>query len=1038
MQKLLAVLASLFVGVGAPAAAMNPSLFQDLHWRLVGPFRAGRVLAVSGVAGEPDHFYFGSVNGGVWESLNAGRTWRPIFDDQPIGSIGALAVARSNPKVIYAGTGEADMRSDIAQGEGVYKSTDGGSTWTFSGLGDSQQIGRIIVHPTDPGVVYVAALGHPYGPNEERGLYRTRDGGRTWTKVLGDDENTGAIDAAFEPSDPNVLYAALWRTRRTPWSIYPPASGPGSGLFKSTDGGDHWTRLAGGLPSEPGRIGIGVAPSAPGRVYAIVDAVEGGLYRSDDHGAHWRRTCADDRIWGRGWYFGNVVVDPRDADVVYVGNTNLYRSRDGGATFEPVKGAPGGDDYHELWIDPDAPERRILGTDQGAVVSLDGGLTWSSWYNQPTAQLYHVSTDDRFPYWVYGPQQDSGAVALPSRTTTRDGITMAQFREITAGGEAQNVAPDPLDPDMIYGGTVEKLDLRTGQTRSIEPTLPYPDQWRQTWTLPLAFSPREPHVLYFARQRVFRTDDGGAHWELISPDLTREDPGAPPNLDPVSAAHDPGTGPRRGVVYALAPSKKTAGDLWAGTDDGLIWRTRDDGAHWENITPKDLTPWSKVGIIDASAFDAQTAYAAVDRHRLEDRKPYIYRTHDGGRSWQLIVAGIAPDHFVNAVREDPVRRGLLYAATEKGVYVSFDDGDAWQPLQLGLPVTSVRDLVVHGEDLVIATHGRGIWILDDVSPLRQIDAHVESAPAWLFEPATAYRLRPAGFTGTPMPKDEPLADNPPLGARIDYALGRVPRDPVTLEIRDASGAIVRSFSSADAPRRRDPSRARTSPEWDVAPPALSASVGMHRFVWSIRYAVPQQLAAADPSARDGVWAPPGIYTAALTVDGTTLTRTFEVAADPRVTMDDSDYREQFDLARKVESLSARVAVASHAAAQVQDEITKRSAGAPPAVADALEAFQRDLIDVTGTLPRPYRSDRMARPPGRIESLGWVRGALRSLAEAVDGADAAPSPDARAGLVKLEPIAAEALARWHRLSTTGLASLNGKLRAAGADPIEPGS
>ncbi len=1038
MQKLLAVLASLILGAGVPAAAVNPSLFHDLHWRLVGPFRAGRVLAVSGVAGEPDHFYFGAVNGGVWESINTGRTWRPIFDDEPVGSIGALAVSRSNPKVIYVGTGEADMRSDIAQGEGVYKSTDGGSTWAFSGLGDSQQIGRIIVHPTDPDVVFVAALGHPYGPNEERGLYRTRDGGRTWLKVLGDDENTGAIDAAFDPRDPNTLYAALWRARRTPWNIYPPAGGPGSGLFRSIDGGDHWTRLAGGLPSEPGRIGIGVARSAPGRVYAIVDAAEGGLYRSDDHGEHWRLTCTDDRIWGRGWYFGDVTVDPRDPDVVYVGNTNLYRSTDGGATFEPVKGAPGGDDYHELWIDPDAPERRILGVDQGAVVSVDGGLTWSSWYNQPTAQLYHVSTDDRFPYWVYGPQQDSGAIGLPSRTTTRDGITLEDFREITAGGEAQNIAPDPLDPDVIYGGTVEKLDLRTGQTRSIDPTLPYPDQWRRTWTLPLAFSPRDPHVLYFARQRVFRTDDGGEHWEMISSDLTREDPGAPPNLDPVSAAHDLGLGPRRGVVYALAPSKKAARDLWAGTDDGLIWRTRDDGAHWENVTPKELTPWSKVGIIETSAFDAQTAYAAVDRHRLEDRRPYIYRTHNGGRSWKPVVSGIAPDHFVNAVREDPVRRGLLYAATEKGVYVSFDDGEEWQPLQLGLPVTSVRDLVVHGEDLVIATHGRGIWILDDISPLRQLDARVESAPAWLFEPATAYRVRPAGFTGTPMPKDEPLAENPPLGARIDYALGTVPRDPVTLEIRDASGAIVRRYSSADAPHRYDPSKARVSPEWDATPPALSTSVGMHRFIWSIHYAVPEQVAAVDPSAREGVWAPPGVYTAALTVDGATLTRTFRVAPDPRVRIPDSDYKEEFDLARKVESLSARVAVASYAAAKIQEQITKRRASAEPALANALEAFQRDLTDVTGTLPLPNRFDQFVFPPEKIESLRWVQGALRSLAEAVDGADAAPSPDARAGLTKLEPIAAEALARWRRLSTDGLASLNDRLRKAGTEPIEPGS
>ncbi|HXI01981.1 MAG TPA: hypothetical protein VNI57_02285, partial [Candidatus Saccharimonadales bacterium] len=970
MAKRLVLLILLVFWTVPAGAAVDPSLFQELHWRMIGPFRAGRSLAVSGVAGEPEHFYFGSVNGGVWESVNAGRTWHPIFDDQPVGSIGALAVSRSNPKVIYVGTGEADMRSDIAQGKGVFKSVDGGKSWTFSGLGDSQQIGRILIDPADPDRVFVAALGHPYGPNEERGLFRSRDGGRTWKKVLGDDENTGAIDAAFEPGNPKVIYAVLWRARRTPWNIYPPASGPGSGLFKSTDGGDHWTRLAGGLPDRPGRIGVGLSPAKPDRVYAIVDADEGGLYRSDDRGATWRRVSHDDRTWRRGWYFGDVAVDPKNADVVYTGNTTLYMSTDGGATFNPVKGAPGGDDYHELWIDPVAPERMILGSDQGVVVTLDGGVTWSSWYNQPTAQLYHVSTDSRFPYWVYGPQQDSGAVSLPSRTTSRDGITLEQFREITAGGEAQNVAPDPLDPETIYGGTVEKLDLRTGQTRDLDPTIAYPDQWRRTWTLPLAFSPRDPRVLYFARQRVFRTDDGGEHWAVISPDLTHENPGAPPNLDAVSAAHDLGIGPRQGVVYALAPSKAADDDLWAGTDDGLVWRTRDDGEHWENVTPPALTPWSKVGNIEASAYDAELAYVAVDRHRLEDRRPYIYRTQDGGKSWQLVVKGIDEGHFVNAVREDPVRQGLLYAATEEGVYVSFDDGGEWQPLQLNLPVTSVRDLVVHGEDLVIATHGRGIWILDGMTPLRQIDAGVEAAPAWLFRPATAYRLRPAGFTGTPMPKDEPLAENPPLGAWIDYALAKTPHDPVTLEIRDASGAVVRKYSSADEPHRPDPSRAIVSPEWEGEPKGLSAEPGMHRFVWSLHYAVPKELAAVDPSAGDGVWAPPGIYTVALTVDGATLTRTLEVAPDPRVKLDDAAYQEAFELARKIEAVSARVSIASHEAGEIQREVTKRRSGAKGHAAEALDAFQRKLSDVAGAEPVSNRYAVWIQPPKKIESLRW--------------------------------------------------------------------
>ncbi|HEY8849261.1 MAG TPA: hypothetical protein VIO12_08205, partial [Thermoanaerobaculia bacterium] len=651
-------------------------------------------------------------------------------------------VAPSNPRVLYVGSGEADMRSDISQGDGMYKSTDGGKTWTHIGLTDSQQIGRVLVHPDNPDLVYVAALGHPYAANAERGVFRSRDGGARWQKILGPDDNTGAIDLAFEPGNPNVIYAALWQTRRTPWSIYPPSNGPGSGLFKSTDGGDHWSELR--VTPKPGRIGIAVAPSMTRRVYAVVDAPDGGMYRSDDAGATWTRTSNDARVWSRGWYFGGVTVEPKNADVVYSINVNVYRSDDAGKTFVPVKGAPGGDDYHALWIDPQHPERRILGVDQGTVISLNGGETWSSWFNQPTGQFYHVSTDNRFPYRVYGSQQDSGAAGVPSRTNVIDGINLTNFREITAGGESDNLAPDPKDPDIIYGGRVEKLDVRTHQTQSIDPTLAYPADDRHTWTLPLVFSPRDSRVLYFSNQRVFRTDDGGAHWTVISPDLTRENPGIPSNLDPATAALRAGGGSRFGVIYAIAPSRMVDHDICVGTDDGLIWRTRDEGAHWTNVTPAALTPWSKVGIIDASHFDADTAYAAVDRHRLDDLKPYIYRTHDGGTSWQWIAAGLPT--FVNVVREDPVRRGLLYAGTEKGMYVSFDDGDSWQSLQKNLPVTSVRDIDVHGNDLVIATHGRAFWIMDDVAPLRQ----TVTGDTFLFKPATAIRERPAGFTGSPM------------------------------------------------------------------------------------------------------------------------------------------------------------------------------------------------------------------------------------------------------------------------------------------------
>jgi photosystem II stability/assembly factor-like uncharacterized protein len=974
------------------AAAINPSFFQDLHWRLIGPFRGGRVLAVTGVPGEPEHFYFGSVNGGVWETVDAGRTWQPIFDSQPIGSIGAIAVAPSNSRVIYVGSGEADMRSDIAQGNGMYKSADGGKTWTHIGLEDSQQIGRVIVSPSDPDLVYVAALGHPYGANAERGVFRSKDGGKSWQRILGKDSDTGAIDLAFEPGNPSVIYAAMWQTRRTPWSVYPPSNGPGSGLFKSTDGGDTWMQLnngSNGLPkAKVGRIGIGLSPAKPQRVYAVVDAdPDGGIYRSDDAGATWTRTSNDRRVWERGWYFGAVTVEPNDADTVYSINVNVYRSTDGGKTFVPVKGAPGGDDYHQLWIDPQHPERRILGVDQGTLVSLNGGRTWSSWYNQATGQFYHVSTDARFPYWVCGSQQDSGAACVPSRTGTIDGISLTDFRESTAGGESDNVAPDPKNPDILYGGRVEKLDLRTRQTRSIDPTINFPGNYRTTWTLPLVFSHRDPNVLYFSHQRIFRTEDGGNHWSVISPDLTRESAPAPPNLDPITAADRARPGDRQGVVYAIAPSRVADHDLWAGTDDGLIWRTRDEGAHWINITPKELTPWSKVGIVETSHFDADTAYAAVDRHRLNDVKPYLYRTHDGGKSWTLIADGLGA--FVNAVREDPVRKGLLYAGTERGIYVSFDDGDHWQPLQLNLPVTSVRDIDVHENDLVIATHGRAFWVMDNITPLRELGvgaAALGSAPEagapTLFKPAKAYRERPAGFTGTPMPKDEALAPNPPYGAMIDYVLGSA-TNQIDLQILDAGGNVVRSYSSKDPVPAPDPARLRTAPEWFVPPSALATTPGMHRFVWPLRYAAPAGLGGGRRVA-DGVWAPPGKYTVVMTVDGKKLTQPLAVAGDPRIKMTAEQYAAEFALAKKVEALRADVA-----AALAEAEKAKSNAA---------------IVGGPGGFGGP-------EPP--VGSLRWLEGALQRLQGVVDGADAPPSADAQASYAKLSAEVQKALGEWKK-------------------------
>ena len=1029
------LLASLLLCLAVCAqAAVEPALFGALHWRSIGPFRGGRVLTVTGVPGDARHYYFGAVNGGVWETGDAGRTWQPIFDAQPIGSIGAIAVAPSDAGVIYVGSGEADMRSDIAQGDGVYKSTDGGRSWAHVGLRDTQQVGRILVHPRDANIVYVAALGHPYGPNAERGVFRSRDGGKSWQKILFKNADTGAIDLAFQPGDPNVVYASLWQTRRPPWNVYPPSNGPGSGVYKSTDGGDSWKQISGhGFPASVGHVGLALSDAAPQRVYALVDGDAGGLYRSDDGGANWNHASADPRIWQRGWYFGQITVDPKNPDRIYAMNTIVLRSDDGGKTFVPLKGDQTGDDFHTLWIDPADTNRQILGSDQGTQITMNGGASWSSWHNQPTAQIYRVSTDNRFPYWVYGAQQDSGALSLPSRGPGYDGINMTQFHEISPGGESDNIAPDPNDHDVIYGGRVDKLDLRTQQVRHIDPTLAAePDLYRATWTLPLVFSRRDPHILYFGNQRIFRTADGGEHWDAISPDLTRENPGAPATLDASTVANNLGTGPRRGVVYAIAPSRVADKDIWAGTDDGLIWRTRDDGAHWDNVTPKALTPWSKVGIIDASPFDADSAYAAIDRHRLDDFKPYVYRTHDGGKSWTLIAGGIDAGSAVNVVRADPVRRGLLYAGTEKGVYVSFDDGDHWQPLQNGLPMTSVRDIDVHGADLVIATHGRGFWILDDVGPLRQADAKVAAAAAWLYAPTDAVRVHRPEFSGTPLPKDEPMAANPPDGAYIDYALKAAPKSAVTLDILDGAGAVVRHYSSEDQPTAPDLAKLETAPEWHKTPIALSATPGMHRFVWPLRQAAPAALSEGDKFA-DGVWVPPGRYTVALTVDGQRLTQPLTVKPDPRITLSDDAYAQQFALARQIETERVRVAVAARGVAKLLGDLAKQREQTP-ALAHDIDAASRQLHALAGTRAAGNPRNAWSFPPGSVHSLRYVAESLDKLEHAVDASDNAPSPDARAGVTRIKPLTDSTLAAWTAWQERDLPVLNAKLKSAGHDPL----
>jgi len=871
------------------ASAQNfaPGHYGGLEWRMIGPFRGGRTVGAAGIADQPNVFYIGVNNGGVWKTDDYGHTWTPRFDSQPTGSIGAVAVAPSNPDVVYAGSGEGLQRPDLSVGDGMYKSTDAGKTWRRIGLHDGQQIAQILVDPRDPAHVFVAVLGHPYGPNPERGVYRTLDGGATWQKVLYKDELTGAVDLAFDPRNPRKVYAVLWQAQQGPWENGS-FSGPGSGLFQSTDGGDTWKQLTGGLPGFAqglSRIGIAVAPSDPNRMYALVEASHdfGGVYRSDDAGASWKRVNSENRVYGRGDDFACVRVDPLHPEVIYVANTSTYRSTDAGQSFTAIKGAPGGDDYHTIWINPKHPEIILLALDQGATISVNYGRTWSSWYNQPTAQFYHVITDHQFPYWVYGGQQESGSVGIASRGN--DGqITFREWHPVGAE-EYAYIAPDPLHPGIIYGGathSVSRFHKDTGEVESVTPKGSY----RYVRTMPLLFSEVDPHVLYFGAQMVLKTTDGGQTWQAISPDLSRESYALPASVAayPEAVAKQ---ATRRGVVYSIAPSRRNLDVIWAGTDDGLIHLTRDGGKNWKDVTPPALTPWSKVSQLDASHYDDETVYAAINRIRLDDMRPHIYRTHDGGATWEEIVSGL-PDGPVNAVREDPVRPGLLFAATELAVFVSFNDGEDWQPLRLNMPATSVRDLVIHDDDLVVGTHGRSFWILDDISPLRQLTAEIAASDAHLFAPRATFRLPRNTNTDTPLPPEEPAGKNPPDGAILYYWLKAAPSAPVTLEIADSTGRVVRSFSSADQPAA--PSASLDVPlHWLRPFQALSGAPGMHRFIWDL-HAAPQggfpggppiSATEHDTPERQGAWLPPGIYTVKLTADGRSYTQPLSVKPDPR-------------------------------------------------------------------------------------------------------------------------------------------------------------
>jgi photosystem II stability/assembly factor-like uncharacterized protein len=1018
------------------------NLYANLEWRCIGPFRGGRTVAATGVPNNPNLFYIGVNNGGVWKTTDAGRTWFPIFDSQPTGSIGALAVAPSNPNVIYVGSGEGLRRPDLSTGDGIYKSTDAGNTWQHLGLRDGQQIANILIDPQDPNRVFVAVLGHPYGPNSERGVFRSTDGGETWQKILYKDDDIGAADLAFDPKNPQIIYTDLWSSRRPPWTTGNPLEGHSGGLFKSTDGGETWHPLTKGLPTNAqglGRIGFGISPSSPNRIYALVDAAPevGGLYRSDDAGESWQRVNHEQRIWGRGSDFAWVRVSPENPDIIYICNTSTYRSTDAGTSFTAIKGAPGGDDYHAVWINPENPRIILLAADQGATISVNGGETWSSWYNQPTAQFYHVITDNQFPYWVYGGQQESGSAGTASRSDW-GAITFRDWHPVGTE-EYGYVAPDPLHPNLIYGGKVTRFDMITGQTQDVSPVLLRTGKYRFNRTAPLIFSPAAPHTLYLGSNVLFKTTDAGHSWQVISPDLTREDPGVPPNLGNMIAS-DPAQGKHRGVIYSLAPSPLDANLIWAGTDDGLIWLTRDGGQNWREVSPPGLTAWSKIAQLDASHFDPNGVYAAVNRFRLDDLHPYIYRTHDGGQTWEKITTGLPDDAAVNVVREDPVRQGLLFAGTERAIYVSFNDGDSWQSLQLNLPATSMRDLVIHNDDIVVGTHGRSFWILDDITPLRQLNEQIAAARVFLFKPGIAYRVRRNVNTDTPLPPEEPAGKNPPDGAIIDYTLQSAAPAAVKLQILDASGKIVRAFSSTDKPEAttEELGKELNVPLYWIRPPQiLSDAAGQHRFVWDLRTPPPASLRHEYPISAIvhdtprlpvGPAVMPGVYTVKLEVAGQTFSQPLEIKMDPRITAPVDQLDQQFRLASRIcDAMNSTFASLAQVRA-VRSQLRDLAHQAPKVeIADAIRALEEKVA--------PFEEAAAGSgPAAHQQTFAQLNSQFAQLLAVVDGADAAPTQTAQDTTGDLQRSLTALQTQWDDIKAHDINTLNDQLRRANLPTI----
>lgn len=1014
MKKLSALLGCLAVYAMLSAQNFSPSLYNSMQWRMIGPHRGGRTVGAVGVPTQPNVFYIGVNNGGVWKSNDYGRTWKPIFDQMGTGSVGDIAVAESNPNVVYVGCGEGIQRPDLSVGDGVYKSTDAGKTWKNVGLKDGQQIGGIVIDPKNENRVFVAVLGHPYGPNTERGVYRSLDGGNSWERVLYKDENTGAVQVAIDPNDSQILYADMWAGRQGPWENGQ-WNGPESGLYKSTDGGTTWKHLTKGLPTPAqglGRIGFGIAPTNSNRLYATVDAGRyGGIYRSDDAGESWQLMSSDGRYWGRGSDFAEVKVDPTNADIVYSANVVTWKSVDGGKTWTGFRGAPGGDDYHRIWINPLNPKIMLIALDQGGIVTVNGGETFSSFYNQPTAQFYHVSTDNEFPYNVYGGQQESGSVGISSRGN--DG--QISFREWHPVGveEYGYVAPDPLDPNIIYGGKVTRFDKRTGQVQNIAPEAVRSGKYRFLRTAPVLFSPIDPKTLYFAGNVIFKTRDGGNSWQTISPDLTRESWDIPASVG-IYTSDELKKMPRRGVVYTVAPSYKDINTIWAGTDDGYIQVTRDGGKSWKNVTPPEISSWSKISLMDAGHFDNNTVYAAVNRIRCDDMRPYAYKTHDGGKTWQRITNGLPDNEPINVVREDPKRKGLLFAGSENAVYVSFDDGEHWQSLRLNMPATSIRDLVIKDDDLVLGTHGRSFWIMDDITPLRQISASLAAEKAVLYKPQTAIRVRWNMNTDTPLPQEEPGGQNPPDGAIINYYLAEKAQGEVTLEIRDAAGRTIRKYSSNDKPYEIP--EVNIPLYWIRPQQLLSTEAGSHRFLWDMHYTPIDEPVSYPMTAiyqntapeKNSPWVLPGNYTVTLTVNGRSYTQPLTVKMDPRVKTALPELQKQHTLSLTCYEgrLAARAAKEAITATTQQVKAAIAKGGSQ---SNALTQLEQEIAALEGV----SRGRRGGAAAGTA-TFGSVESGFASLLAMLQESDMPPTTQMVAGVNQVQAQLKELQVKWAQL------------------------